>query len=1272
MAHWSLLWVVVCAATTAVNAYYLREYPPTVLIDADTHNLKSQKFVDITCDATDWAPGASPNVFQVTSSDGATTWDVSVTCQAPTYVYDLVVTGYVPRDGLLSITNFCRASNSAIINETYADIVSRAQIPTGMSRRLLGFGWSDLGKLAKTVACHAGGLGTATGPGRFAGTAVEMGAALAGQCDGGDDPSAATMAQLNDLKGKIAQANTNLQTATKDLFGKINQNFAIQQDFMHTQQQTNTEIVDQLKQQNLDQIATWNRTESLTQQLGALGATVAADLEQSRAWHLAAEDQIAAANDLIGQLAISTDQNLKAVAERLQNGTAALATSLANLTNRVGADRENALRQSIVASAALRRLTGMVARAAARTQDRRVFTRQALMDVATVQTRGFVPFLADLGTAPTVDPNDFYLVVEELFSRTLYGVTAWEDHFTVYCNGNFISDGLGAWQSPDDTLNGLGPPNCTYTDTTLPCHCFVRYEWSHCTANATMASTTESDLYYTKTTSPWQTQQRLVPSLHCQNGGPVTASSSATTIRSTEEFAAQFVALAEHAQDLGETTYVLTSAYTGLFVTLPYLSNLVNTTSFSLYASANDLELPRAVAKIVALSAGRFAALGDAVSAVMDGVIPGGISIYDSPFASTDGHPAHCTTSMFMSYSADWIPQYRLRIKDVILNLQATITNQAPDGLGSVPINTTDLTYSNALQMELPGDILLAGSPFPDADAHIFDVEQRALSTSPDAGGRAGTASYPLCQNSYGCTYADFLNATGQNFDARSGSNVAALYTRTVAPDANGIWRCVDDPAATPSGPSGACDLRDRYDIAPGDALNRTLTARPRTHGSYVARFQIPMGTVTTLIVTECPTFSVLKTVPGGVWLRLANARAAQVIVVLSYSAGDDCDSEIVGSVPSLQTVTVGAGGSRDVWVPACPSASGAATPGRLYVRGSIQGGASCVQTAGPTGLEVTGPERSYSLGTLGMPDVTHVHQTTSIASDWVLTATTDMINRQTDFMQRSLELQYAAFRQIGVIDTPELNFTQEFKSIVASVASNLDTINSTRGTIQALNYTVYGAQQAAFDGIYAAQNAAREASQNASLARFDVLANLSSLQQIIVANYDQNVLSVRNATDTFLLAQATYLNLTDQMYTTIIQAFVDIKNGKKNGLFDINDLADLFGDLAALAISAGGPLLDVIKKALDIPGSLFGGFGNTIMQIIEIIFIGLIVVCGICLIIWLRKKLKAAGIIGKDAESAAARGNGPVRTKTGSSEGTSLLSRWQRSGSARMDKPNV
>ncbi len=1207
MEHACIVVVLLVTLVAGSTAASLREYPPTVQFDVDTQTTYSQKFVDVTCSYTDWQSSSPALVFNVTSADRQSIWDVTVQCLPPTYVYDLSITGYIPRDGQLYITDFCRAQ-SGVINSTYRDAVNRADVPTGVGRRLLDWFDSIAGGFTG-IACNIGGI--APGIGQFA--AVEKRAAatraiaggvlaagalsaaldLGGQCDGADVPDAATRARLADLDTKIAEAGTALTKASTELWGEVNKNFAIQESFMANQTKYNNVTAESLNTLYLNSKELDNKTNTAIQSITDLGLRVSRDFVTTKDFALQSQAELAAMNTALGNLAGQVSADLQNAFDRSRNATNALANALNNLTGTVQQYHVSDYIRVMGIAANLRALAGITLRASSRAQDRRVFTRTTLADVARAKLRGLVPFLLDEGVPAGVDPSDFNLPMETLYTRTLFGGVAYEDEFATSCAGTFISDSLGPWQSPDDVIYALGPPNCSTTDaSTEACNCFVVHTARRCTAHSALLDA-GSLRYYATAGSAWLTEQRLNVSLHCN--GAIDADTS-ELLRSGSEFAVTIAGIAAHTVNLGDNTHVVTTQYLGLHVALPYRANLVNTSTITLLSSPDQFEMGRAFGMILSAAAGRFATQRDAVTAAIDGEAPNGVSYYDHPFSSVDGVPAQCTQSMFMAYSADWIPQYRLLIKDVQLNMVATITNR--DTLVQSIIPITNIAYTNALQMQLPGDVLVAGSPFPDENGAIHDVEQRAMSTSPDAGARAGTVSAAFCANPDGCTATEYLNTTKQRFDARSGSNVAAIYTRVLERDSTGIYRCAAN-AANASGPSGACDLRERYDITPGDALNTTLLARPKTHGSYVATFSLPMGSIQQLIVSTCPTATVQRITADGSTLRFVNARPQSVTLILRFST--ECCTR------SASSVTIAGGSAVDYWIPSCSGVDGCRS---ISASAEVQAtGDGC---ANIQGLDVSAYTRNEAIVARGVPDLEHVRQTAVRASDQILIATGDIILRQNAVQQMMLIELFAGMRHLGVVDTEFHNFTLGYLNISKAIADNKGDIADTSNNISATNYTAgYDADRAAAAAKYAEQDARMAALYNQSLAEFAVLRTVNSLQEINLANYVASVNATNAATGVFLLAQSTYLNLTSDMFHTIVDAFSQIAAGKKFGSLDLRSLGKIFGAIA----SAPGAFRDFVEDTVKglMPDLGLAGMSQFVTNLIIFIVIGCI---GFCMIV--------------------------------------------------------
>lgn len=1229
------------AVALGVHAAILTEYPPTVQLNTDTGDITAQKFVDVTCSYTDWQSSSPALTFSVTSTDTVNpkTYDISVQCLPPTYVYELSVTGYIPRDGRLAIVDFCRAQTGSI-NATYMDVVNRAVLPSNVGRRLLGiFDVSDWGgNLLHGIMCDSSGLFSGMGlmaSNRAAGQtgkaaangdtvskglayaslatgALNFAASASGACGGtGIDP--ATQHALDGLTTRIDDQEIALKKATGELWDNVTATFHELHNFMDTQDLINRNVTDQLALNYRTAVLANDQTNTVYQYARSVGDTAKKDINEVRGYVADAFGAIGRIDSTIAAFTGAVDTQIKSAFNDARASINSVAASLSNLSDVVESNRVSDYVSLIQVTSQLRSLAGVAMRGLMRFQDRRVFTRAALRDVDTVLAMGFVPFLEDLGAAPTVDPTDFNLMIDTIWVRTLAGGIAHEEQYGVYCSGTFIADALGPWLSPEAVMSAIGPQNCSTTDSTEnPCHCFILHLSRQCTALSSLTDSNSVD-YYQISTGAWRQNMRLNATAHCSSG--VTESTS-DLIRSGDELSASLASISRYDTNLGDATYVISAAFANLQTALPFDAALVNLTTMRMFKDKTERTIGRLFTTLISLTTGNFAALGDAVTRALDGLIPNGVSIYDYPFSTQNGVPAQCTQSMWMAYSPDWIPQYRLLIKDVRLDMVATMTDT--DTLVATTIPITDITYTNTMQMQLPGDVLVAGSPFPDADGIVYDVEQRAMSTSPDAGARMTTVSYALCPDPNGCTATQFRNTTGQKFDARSGSNVAALYAHKLQRDANGIFRCAANAANT-SGPSSLCDLRDRYDITPGDPLNRTLLAKPMKSGSYVSRFSVPLGTVQQLIVSTCPTATVQQITADGTTLRLVNARPRTVILTLEYNTITCCASR------STETVSVPAGGSVSVWIPSCTGAGGCRTQS---VRASIQGGALCPNI---NGVDVTPLSRSEAVVARGVPDLVHVQRTASVATDQVLSATVSMVVSLTDAISRLLIEQYAANRQNGVIDVPEHNFTDAFKSITDSLAGILNDVNNTRTNITTHNVSAdFDSLSRDFDSVFIANQISLQALFNGTAAGLATLSSLNTLQRENIAHYDAAVNATVVAIGRYEEAQATYNNLTGQMFHTIVRALDELSTPNNDFGFDPSDLGRVLAKSLSLVpegIAWVGKEADaIVTKAIELAGgalaALAGGIGNVLM----ILFIAVGVIFGIIFLVvgvWYCKKKK-------------------------------------------------
>jgi len=1159
--------VCACALLRAVaDAFSLVTYPPTAYFDPTSARVYTQRFVDATCSYTDWAPGAAPQTFSVQSSDGATTWDVELVCQAPEYVYDLTTVGYIPRSGRLYISEFCRAldASARAIATPYSAAVGRASIPGPAARRLLGL-FGALGDVFEEIVCLTPVVNDALE--RYAGNPC-----------GPSFPDAETLKRLEAIEKDIENTGKALESATASLLGNITNvtrvlGYAIE---VNTWSIGNVSALAQTNTENIN--AVWNRTDSLRQRIDAMGTTTRRNMEQSRRWHLQALDAIAETNVILEALIGEVSEQQQAAYYNLRNTTARLADGLNELADRVTENRIDAYKEFVLNAITARSLAGLLMSATTRRPERRVFTRAAIRFAEAAVNEGLTPFLRTPGASATITSEGYNPPLERITVRTLFGGAAWEDEFLFACSARFLSDVLVGWQSSTDLLNALGPQNCSTTaDDGSACHCFVLYTQRRCVAHPSLGDDAQAE-HYARETSAWRTQRALNVTSMCAFGNAIETLEE-RPLYLADEYAATIAAIASHSADIGPVTYVLRTEFTGLTLALPWRESLENTTSFTIQKSADAFELGRAMTSLLGISQGEYAALSDTITRAIDGVIPDGVSFYDYPFSSIGNTSAACSQVMMMAYEPEWIPQQRALLREVRVSMTATITNRdAPEVVLTVPIR--EIAYSNALQSQLPGDFLTAGSPFPDSELRIYDVEQRGLSASPDAQARAGTVSYALCPyGPGGCTWSDFYNLTGgQRFDARSGANVADLYTRTLVRE-SGAWRCA--PGGDPAGPSSACDMRARYDVYPGDALNHTLVARPRTHGSLVARFAIPTGDITQLIVSDCPTISVERLTADGVMVRLTNARPQALDLTLSF--GGAC---CVGVAP--RAVTVSGGGFAEVWVPSCAGVCGGActAPGCNTLSMSATQTLSGAPCANIQAIDVTPPTRADAIAVRGLPDLRHVRQERVTAVDALAAAIATVVTQLTASIGDLAVRQAYQASQLGVIDTPDFPLASGFDEIIARLRNVTAAVNRTRSEVEAADYSEYDTQREYYNAIMDDQDITRQRLANESQSRIAILANLSSLQQSNLLAIQESQAALNASAEEFKVAQSAYINATLQGFKTITQLFRSIRNAQGGGGLDFgfDELDNVFGDLLDLGGDVAEKFVDLVGDGVSLP----------------------------------------------------------------------------------------
>lgn len=140
--------------------------------------------------------------------------------------------------------------------------------------------------------------------------------------------------------------------------------------------------------------------------------------------------------------------------------------------------------------------------------------------------------------------------------------------------------------------------------------------------------------------------------------------------------------------------------------------------------------------------------------------------------------------------------------------------------------------------------------------AHAFNPPQGVMVLNPTKQGICGTPIYNMMPSPFNLTRDAWADAAGISYDHRCGSNVAAIYQVTIDQD---TFQCSQAPGnVNPAATGTLCDLLAAYTATPntqGNLITMAFSGRPGTNigETTQATFSVPAGEVRNIVNTACP-----------------------------------------------------------------------------------------------------------------------------------------------------------------------------------------------------------------------------------------------------------------------------------------------------------------------------------------------------------------------------------------------------------------------------------
>ena len=1055
-------------------------------------------------------------------------------------------------------------------------------------------------------------------------------------CNDGVDPE--TAKKLDELQSRIDQADRNLVGNSTLLWSQVDLLYGNQSKYM----QTNN---DQWLTQNDLNNATRAQLDSLKEtqttfkaDLAGVTAQLAAQQGELQKFVLETNGDVERVNWAVANLSQSTSNsimwafaNISALANSSSVATQSLYDQLTNL-------QEMHQKQVFFVNTMISTVTGNIMRGLLRVQDRRGHTKRIRSYIDAVEGApcgnspsvpwcNYSSYVSELGYPSQINNGDaFYLEVENVFVRYIVpqgsGVNlAWEDSFQFVCGANVMIDGLMTWQSPNDVLNGIGPSGCDPSAIVSGyCNCYVLLVTQFCVADGRI--THASGPYsFANASSPWNTNAFLSVSTtspgidrpdFCPNAFPTVITKLITNITALSNAMTDLLSRTLY----GTSGYVLTTRRGKTVAVLAPVPEVKKWTVPSFYSAAYPTCVPAAIVTFVIAAQTILTSVAGDFARMVDGTLPPEVSFYDHPMAVTSGGAtAQCSQVAFVAYSTYMLPVQRMLLTDVLYPDTSITAQRCANGVcaAATSVNTLGLTYNNPLQAQLPNDHMMVGSPFGDANGFLYDIEQRSISISPDPNARASTATYVLCPDDTLCPHSYWAEiAGGVPFDAFSATNSPSLYARYMDVDPiTGAYRCNGTAPAT--APTSTCDLREEFDFLPGSVDKQTLWLRPRLSGSYVLTFPVTMGSITQYIISACPTPSIVFANSNGVLLGLNNANAYDISISLSVVMFVTVQD---GSCPpNIPDITVGAGGSAQVWIPACTQ-----NPYAIMLLSAMDAfGNPC---EGINEFNITIPPREFTVFTQGVPDRPYVHQTGLIVGDHVTAAMFESLSRLASAVDSLALEQLKTNRYVGVVD-PTLENPADltpFKNILEQTHATGRAIANSSARLAAVNFSKpnqilqdTAAHLAALDEQFAAARRQAQASMK-------TISELSALQNLTLQNIDSIRAAIAITSAAFNEALNMTLYLQRQLDSTIIKGLMELSGGDSD--IDLGSaLWSALKDVPGFVKKVGEEAYEAAKKAAEDlkpkwPDLGLGDIGQALLAVIVGIC-ALVFFCVIGKVLW-------------------------------------------------------
>lgn len=827
--------------------------------------------------------------LSVNRADG-TSNTVGVRCNAPTYSYTTERVGYVAADGLSLLFSNCLVQNPYGYDPNLLAQIDLSRAPTNPGQVVA----QAIHRRKLVHELRPESLARPFHKRKFWASVISglVGGVLAcalplGLCGGGGGADPAKLAELNTQVGILQGTTATLVQTTNNMAGQITSLFTAQSEFASTVAGSLTTTT-QLFNQQLDLAnKSLQAQKDTTDYLTYLNGGLSQDLGNLRTQLGGTQTQVSALEtQVLAGFNVSAG-NLAAVVRDMNyvsgNLSLQLNTSNTQFANRLGYLRARVEKLTVTTQTQLMQINDLLRN----TQARRALAEFTQTKIPVIIDQGFVPFLGNLGTAPSADSSEFVWKMGIEVSRVLYirnsgGLSAQQLDVAWYCStakliefGNSVSTWL-------DIFRQFGPSNC---NNTLAGNCT-------CWAVSQRFSCATTSLAYAS--SDWLNKTDLRNSSVCTSAVTTDAAVSHVTLDSL------LVVLSSVCNDgtwdsldlrvisgmLGRSAAIpLNTAVCGMvFDTLADVSTTGNN---FMYAMLFYLQL--AFAKVYVSS--------DSYAKYIYGTVPDGVTTIDDPLGMVNGTDVRCYYSTFMSFDGvhPMLPVYKMTFASTSASVTMSLDN----------VTTNDITQ---ITQAVPTDFLLGplDSQFvvgdPADPGSIIDAPFSAITLSPSPQGRCGGLDYAITDHPDNFTISKWNTNNRAIFDHFCATNVPSYFKRTL--DGDGL--CTGTALA---GEGTWCSIRQNFEIS-STVGGFQLQPRTGTGATTIVEMIIPDGNITSLLFSECPSVSLQQTAPNVATLRLGNPRPDNDITVAIVLGG-----ECAATVPSF---TIPKNTQRDYLIPVC------------------------------------------------------------------------------------------------------------------------------------------------------------------------------------------------------------------------------------------------------------------------------------------------------------------------------------------------------------------